>query len=327
VTQQTGATTPKSGRLPPSIVIGNFKVMHRPDGLYQTTKARLAHQGFQLEETDHFLLARPADTDRVILVHRFLPTEIDNNLVDCLMQELSGLLTTDQAFGRAMIGVVNSINPHDPVAAWGLFCLNTLERFREYLDETAREYPPTTIGACATIYRRLFSLKVGVSLLDVGCACAFWPALVAERDPDACGRIVGVDNRQDAIHLSQQMAALIEKRDVTFLQLDLLSPQFVEELGTFDTVTAIHLLEHLREEQLPLAFEHLLQVTRQRLIVAVPYEAEVTRAYGHEQRFTREKLERWGHWCTEAIDGVARFWCEEVAGGLLILERDLSTRM
>jgi len=301
--------------------------MHRPDGLFEATKVRLAHQGFRLEETEHFLLARPADTDRVILVHRFLPTEVDNNLVDCLMQELPGLMTSDQAFGHAMIGVVNSIKPHDPVEAWGIFSLNTLQRFREYQDENTPQNPLTTIGACATVYRRLFSLKVGRSLLDVGCACAFWPVLVAERDPDAYERIVGVDSRLDAIHLSQNMAALVGINDLTFLQLDLLSPQFVEELGTFDTVTAIHILEHLPEEQLPLAFEHLLHVTRHRLIVAVPYEAAATRAYGHEQVFTQEKLEYWGQFCVEAIGGTPRYWCEEVAGGLLIVDVDHSTRI
>ena len=155
-------------KLPPSIVIGNFKVMHRPEGLYQTTKARLAQQGFQLEETTHFLLARPAATDRVILVHRFLPTEVDNNLVDCLMQELPGLMTSDQAFGHAMIGVVNSIKPHDPVGAWGIFSLNTLQRFRDYLAENTLQYPQTTIGACATVYRRLGAVPVETPCQQAG---------------------------------------------------------------------------------------------------------------------------------------------------------------
>lgn len=310
-----------NNELPPSIVIGNFKVMYRPDGLYQMTKARLAQQGLQLEETMHFLVARPADTDRVIVVHRFLPTEIDNNLVDYLMQELSEFMTSDQAFGHTMIGVVQSMKPRDPVGAWGMFSLNTLQRFREYLDDDTLQYPPTTIGACATVYRRLFSLRLGMSLLDVGCACAFWPTLLAERAPNAYGRIVGVDNRLDAIHLSQNIAALTEHRDLTFLQLDLLTSQFVEELGSFDTVTAIHMLEHLPEEQLSLALDHLLHVTRHRLIIAVPYEEEATRAYGHEQVFTREKLERWGKWCVESIGGTGLYWCEEVAGGLLIVDR------
>jgi SAM-dependent methyltransferase len=320
VTQQNGAATTSGGKLPPSIVIGNFKVMHRPDGLFEATKARLAGQGFQLEETDHFLLARPAETDRVILVHRFQSSEVDNNLVDWLMQELPSLMTSEQAFGHAMIGVVHSITPHDPVNAWGIFSLNTLQRLREHMDKHTLHNPTSTIGACATIYRRLFELKVGASLLDVGCACAFWPVLVADREPYAESSIVGVDSRLDAIHLSQNMAILTQHQNLTFLQLDLLGPQFVEEVGTFDTVTAIHLLEHLPEAQLALAFQHLLQVTRHRLMIAVPYETEATKAYGHEQVFTRETLERWGQWCVESIYRAVRFCCEDVAGGLLIID-------
>lgn len=71
MTQQPGAATTPGGKLSPSIVISNFKVLHRPDRQFEATKARLAQQGFQLEETEHFLLARPEKTDRVILVHRF----------------------------------------------------------------------------------------------------------------------------------------------------------------------------------------------------------------------------------------------------------------
>jgi hypothetical protein len=71
------------------------------------------------------------------------------------------------------------------------------------------------------VYRRLFALKVGASLLDVGRTCAFWPVLVAEREPYAQGNIVGVDNLLDAIHLSQHMAALTHHQNLTFLQLDL----------------------------------------------------------------------------------------------------------
>ena len=131
--------------------------------------------------------------------------------------------------------------------------------------------------------------------------------LVAQREPIAQKSIVGVDNRLDAIHLSQHMAALTHHQDLIFLQLDLLSPQFVEEVGTFDTVTAIHLLEHLPQAQLPLAFQHLLQVTRHRLMIAVPYETEATRAYGHEHVFRRNTLEYWGQWCVEALDGCAGY--------------------
>jgi hypothetical protein len=56
-------------------------------------------------------------------------------------------------------------------------------------------------------------------------------------------------------------------------------------------------------------------------MVAVPYETEATWAYGHEQTFTRETLEHWGQWYVESLDRAARFWCEDVAGGLLVIDR------
>ncbi len=92
---------------------------------------------------------------------------------------------------------------------------------------------------------------------------------IPENEADFSG-IVGVDSRLDAIHLSQHRVALTHYQDLSFLQLDLLNPLFVEEVGTFDRVTAIHLLEHLPEAQLPLAFQRLLQVTRHRLMVVFP---------------------------------------------------------
>ena len=63
--------------------------------------------------------------------------------------------------GHAMIGVDNSIKRHDPVDAWGIFSLNTLQRLREHIDEHTLQNPSSNIGACATVYRRLFALKVG----------------------------------------------------------------------------------------------------------------------------------------------------------------------
>ena len=321
MTQQSGQLPTNHTRLPPSIVIGDFKVMHRPGLAFEQAKTRFAQQGFQLQETAHFLLARTSANQAVTIVHRFTPQEIDNNLVDLLMQELDGLMTSDQAFGQALRGVVHSVIPSDPVKAWNLFSLNTLQRLRTWLiDAPAQDDRQSTIGASAIVYRCLLALKVGSSLLDVGCACAFWPVLVAERQPMPHGRIIGVDNRRDAINLSTNLAKQVGMNDLEFVQVDVLTPEFVE-LGTFDTVTAIHMLEHLSEAQLPQAFEQLLQVTGHRLIIAVLYEQQATSAYGHEQVFTQEKLKRWGQWCVGSIGGTSRYWCEDVAGGLLIVDR------
>lgn len=309
-------------RLHPAVVIGDFKVMYRPGQAFEQARRKLAQQGSQLQETQHFLFARMPDTKQVVLIHQLTQSELDNNIGQYIMNELAphGLMTSDSAFGAALVGVVNSTNPRDPASAWGIFSLNTLQRLREQIDSPPSEAKQDFITPFAHIYRYLFTQKVGTSLLDVGCACAFWPLLVAEREQTRHGRIVGADNRQEAITLSQNMAKLAQIEHVEFVVSDLLAPDFAE-IGTFDTVTAIHLLEHLPEELLPSALDNLLKATRQRLIIAVPYEQEATVAYGHEQTFSHEKLEQWGAWCVEKMRGKGRSWCKDVMGGILTIEK------
>jgi hypothetical protein len=41
----------------------------------------------------------------------------------------------------------------------------------------------------------------------------------------------------------------------------------------------------------------------------------------NQQVFTREKLEQWGKWCVEHLQDQGHFWCEDVIGGLLVVER------
>jgi len=66
---------------------------------------------------------------------------------------------------------------------------------------------------------------------------------------------------------------------------------------------------------------NLLKVTEQRLIIAVPYEpGKPEAAYGHEQLFTRARLEALGHWCLDQL-GAGQFTCEDCAGGLLLIDK------
>ena len=70
------------------------------------------------------------------------------------------------------------------------------------------------------------------------------------------------------------------------------------------------------------ALSHLLQVTAQRLILAVPYESDTPEvSYGHLQLFTREKLEIVGMWCVQQVGGAGKIWIEDCVGGLLLLQR------
>lgn len=321
--QTTNTATPlKKVKRVQAVVSGIFKVMYQPGRAFDQTKLHLIQQGMIIHETPHFLIARGYENQPTILIHRLRKDEVDNNIGAYLMRELVpyGCITSDKDFGAALIGVVISLSPAHPVEAWNLFALNTLQRLREKLQELSPSADRDDfITPFAHIYRRLLQLKVGTSLLDVGCACAFWPVLAAEYTQTTDERIVGVDNRNDAITLSNNLAAATNKPFLEFILSDLLAQEFLH-VGIFDTVTAIALLEHIPEERLPQAFDHLLKVTRRRLIISVPYEEQATLAYGHQQVFTHEKLEQWGAWCVEHIQHQGHFWCEDVMGGLLVVE-------
>ena len=305
-----------------AVVVENFRVMGQPKFFFPKLNIQFKKRELHIQETEHFLFARNPRDKVIILVHTFLPTDLDNNVGYYLMQELTpfGLIKSENAFGALLVGIVVSTNLNDPISAWGQFSLNTLAQIKNKIYDSPQNARLDFITSFAYIYQRLFALKVGSELLDVGCACAFWPILVAQTLDKIPQRIVGVDNRQDAINLSMQLASLTNTTSIEFLIADVLASEFLE-LGVFDTVTVIHLLEHIPEIHLPLALSNLLQVTRYRLLIAVPYEEQPELAYGHEQVFNREKLEAWGQWCIKQLDGKGRAYCEDVQGGLLVIEK------
>ncbi len=133
--------------------------------------------------------------------------------------------------------------------------------------------------------------------------------------------VVGVDIDADFFKVAQELAEEQHLSNVRYVQADLLADDF-SAIGKFDTVTALHVLEHFTEEDMYRVLANLLKVTAHRLILAVPYETgEPEVAYGHLQLFSRAKLEAVGTWCIEQLQGAGRMWCEDLCGGILLIER------
>lgn len=306
-----------------AVRVGNLVVLAQRDQKgFQQQKQVFATRGYRLSETSHFLLCRKPSSTPIVLMHRFGPAEIDADIICFIEDELgaTGIIPSAKDFGVTLFAILASAFPshRDQSAIWRRFCLNTLTKLRDHL--THPLVPPPTVSYVApfaTIYRRVLELFTGQSFLDVGCSFGFLPVLMAEYVPDAC--VMGCDNNPDAIGFSTDLAAAIGVPRATFSLQDVRDVS-IRCLGTFDTVTALHVLEHLPEQDLPLALGHLLQLSAHRLIIAVPYESQAIVVYGHAQVFTRAKLEQWGAWCIEALEGAGRYWCEDVAGGLLIIE-------
>ena len=308
-----------------AIKVGDFVVINGYHVNRALLKKRFAEGGYQACETKHFLLFQRAETPGTIIVHWFAPEEMHADLKHYLVQELKpfGIITHSQHFGEILSGIVGSFYPDDVRRSWRFFGENTLQRFLTFL---ATAYTPplpdyATIGMFATLYQRVLELRVGDRFLDAGCASGFLPLLVAERIPFLT-EVVGVDIDAGAFEVARELVDEKQLKQVKFAQADLLSEDIIK-LGTFDTVVALHVLEHFSETDMNLVLTNLLKVASQRLILAVPYESgEPELAYGHQQIFSRVMLEGVGRWCLEQLGGAGRIWYEDCVGGLLLIERN-----
>jgi hypothetical protein len=283
-------------------------------------KQRLTELGCQVHETLHFLIGIKAKTPTIV-AHWFAPTAVDNELGHYFMEELKplGILATPQDFADVFGAIVNSVAPDNPQRAWYLFAINTLQRYHALLEGNQNAAPncDSPVDVFAALYRRVCELQVGENLLDAGCSSGFLPLVVAERFP-ALTRVVGIDIRTEPFAVARILAEERHLANVHFEQADLLNDD-LRALGHFDTVTVLHVLEHFTEPDMYRVLKNLLALTSRRLIIGVPYEQEPESAYGHEQLFTRTKLEAVGSWCLEQLGG-GQATCEDCAGGLLYLD-------
>jgi SAM-dependent methyltransferase len=324
-------------------------------------RARFGEGGYESHETAHFLLLTRAEVPRTVVVHWFAPEAMDANVGDYIIKELKplGILKETQDFSDVFGAVVGSLFPYDIERAWYVYGMNTLGRYLGILREkvyvgdqdlaTTRALPAThyhprhyisygphpygtfnredrevavsTIGIFAILYSRAYELLAGERFLDAGCSFGFLPLLVAERFPELV-QVVGVDIRAEPFTTVRRIAQERGLRNVQYVQADLHSDD-LGTIGNFDTVAALHLMEHFTEEDMYRVLGKLLKITERRLIVAVPYEeGEPEALYGHKQLFSRARLEEVGRWCLERWEGVGRMWCEECEGGLLVVERN-----
>jgi SAM-dependent methyltransferase len=317
----------------PAIRLGSLTTVAHPDaGSLHGFARRLAARGYEVSETPHFAVCRRPPGGPALLLHAFGESTIDEDVSPMVAEELGplGVVASPREYGETLFAIVASTCPTsldcprcgrlhlDGPAIWRHYSLNTLRRLRALVAEArpATTAPPSHVEQFAAVYRRILELNAGASLLDVGSSLGFLPVLAAERAPSAT--VVGCDNRPEAVACASDLAAAAGGR-ARFVLSDVREPGF-PEIGRFDTVAAVHVLEHLTGAELPAALANLLRVTTGRLVAAVPYEAEVQPLYGHEQAFTPERLRALGQWCVGTLGG-GRSWVEEVSGGLLVVER------
>ena len=256
---------------------------------------------YRLEPAAH----TPAAGPELVVVHNFDPEQIDNNLGFYVANELLPLLSAargrmpeaspaddpfahdQQALFEQCVGaIVRSMDSNERLA-WHRFYVNSLTALERAMqsDQPAADF----IGPFGAIYRRLIDLARGTSLLDAGTCFGFLPLLLARRD-DPPATIVGCDLDGALVSFANAYARHAGLANVSFTVADLLGDELAR-LGRFDTVTCVHVLEHLAPEQTLTALRALWQCTTQRLIVTVPLEEQPDPRFGHRQTFTTRRLE------------------------------------
>lgn len=232
----------------------------------------------QVTRTRHFCLHRREH--RVEVTHWLRPEQLDNNLAGILAEELfaPGWLSGVEIFERVFTGVVQSALD-DPLRAWTLFYDNTLARIGECWTRPHEEAPHSSIADFAPVYRHVLDLAPPGRVLDLGSCFGFLPLLLAER-----GRheVIASDLAPGSMRLLETVAAARGHR-VHTLVCD--AGQVPLPDGSVDTVTAMHLLEHLEPARGERVLTEAIRLARHRVIIAVPFEDEPTSAFGHVRTF------------------------------------------
>jgi SAM-dependent methyltransferase len=270
----------------------------------------LASQAAHVYESPHFAVF--SLDDAIAVLHRLEPAAIDNDIAELIAGELvrPGHVEVPRAFERCFAGMVLSSAP-GPREAWRAFYDNTLSKLQQV---ALGSYPGRDSGPVAVfgrIYRHTRALVVGSSLLDVGTCFGFFPLLLQQSDPQL--NVVALDVSAPILELARDAAVSRHRVGaVEFVCGDACSLPFADR--SFDTVTALHVLEHLAPSSASRTLQEMCRVARCRVIVAVPMEEEADSAYDHVQRFDREGLINLGEKTGWRCD------FEDYLGGWIVLE-------
>lgn len=213
--------------------------------------------------------------DHVIIEHPLRPADVsDDRIVGGLVPLMeAGLLVGRTDFEQAFVAVVESCGP-GAEAAWRAFYRNSVSALR------------TGAAAFSPVHARARSLLRGLQVLEVGscfglfalqCAQDGYRVFATDIDP---GALAFVDDAAREFGLS------IDTRPGDACDLPFAT-------DSVDTVTLIHLLEHLPAAAVPTAIAEALRVARRRVIIAVPFENEPRVYFGHQQSLSEADLHIW----------------------------------
>ena len=272
------------------------------DGVVRVSRTPVGPDGAALVRTRHFALG--IQDGQLQLWHWLPAARIDNDLAGLLAEELfaPGWASGADTFERMLTGVVLSSAP-DPVEAWLGFYRNTLRR----LDEPGTGGASGSLSDYAPVYAHARALLAGRSVLELACCFGFFSLRLGR-----AFEVTASDRSAGTVALLRRVAPALD-RPLRTLVCD--AARVPEAPASFDSVVALHLLEHLDEADGAAVVAEAMRLARRRVIVAVPYEDQPTPAFGHVRALRPEDLRTLGR-----LSGWP-FELHESHGGWLVLDR------
>lgn len=209
----------------------------------------------------------------VEIAHRFDGSSVSDAAVIAVLLTLieRRALSGQGQFESAVVAIVESVPHPDP---WTCFYRNTLAELSAHT------------SAFAPVHRRARREIVGNSVLEVG-SCFGFLALACARDGldvTACDISAGTVSMLATASHALSIGLNACHGDARALP-------FPDD--SFDTVTLIHLLEHLDDAGIVDALGEALRVARHRVVVAVPFESVPSPHFGHRHALGVTDLHRW----------------------------------
>lgn len=273
---------------------------------------RLAAGRVPVLRTEHFEVHRTGE--RLLVLHRTRPDELDDDIGGLIAGELGGpggVVDGATDFERVFTGVVRS-TINDALTAWSTFYANTLAVLRSPAPVPAGvvphpDRPQSSLSAFAPVHERAAAEIVGRAALDLGSCFGFLPLRLAEDG-------VAVTASDHTLGTMTLLAAIARHRGLHLSAVVCDARAVPAATGSVDTVTAVHVLEHLPASATEAVLDEACRVARRRVVVAVPYEDVPDPVYGHLRSFDRAALTALGHRSGH------RFRVDDDHGGWLVVE-------
>ncbi|MBJ8338993.1 class I SAM-dependent methyltransferase [Antrihabitans sp. YC3-6] len=252
--------------------------------------------------TPHFQVFR--DLRGLTIVHSLTVASLSDELATIVADELDapGYIDGEREFQLVLVGLIRSTVP-GAIESWRYFYRRSIER----LEDGSASF--------AAVHEHAEALIVGRELLDLGSCFGFFPLRIAAGDIDIA--VTASDLIGDTMRLLDRVAGDLG-RPLRTLTCD--AREVPLSSRSADTVTAIHLLEHLDRTAAIEVLDEAIRLARRRVVVAVPFEGQPRECFGHIQAFDLDSLYHLGCAVASLHSGVS-VEVHEHHGGWLVFDR------